>query len=628
MIPVTAYIINPELTLGKYELSDRFYKTCLEELSLHVPTQPLSNETVIQSVQLTPSDVVILFNRIDNNYSTIIIDFLREAVEDHVKVLPIAITRDNRIPPNCVSQAQSFDVFEHLRQRSLTNSLIETVAVVFSRNVIAELQPSLSKKNMYLFISHRRFDGELIAGAIHDSFALRAQQTFRDLNKVLVGQDAQDVIEQNLRESDAVIFLDTPMSGESEWIAKELTMAMSAGLPIVWVRIGQNEGRSNKFYVKPAGQPHFNLTELDPTDASIAPELVDAIIHKAFEISREHTKNILGHIKRLRYLSKKGAIKLTELNNRLLTFQIDIPRRGFRYFQRPMTHVVGFYGWIPQRIDQEEFVQSVQSVGYQPHPLIGHIYDAALMLAPIASFNQRDLIEEPHKVDSCDEYISSLESYLSMSSPIKNDQKKGVIISGAFPDCEPEHQQHVTDAVRAFAQAVLNRNGQIIFGAHPTFQHLIFDMAKEKRPTDYQTAVHMYVSRYFVTEGNIEESKKNSIVSPITSVQNDRVKSLTAMRTAMIMDPEATCMVVIGGKTHRHGLPPGVDEEIELAKKRNLPVFLIGAAGGRTSEIAAELDGAGWKENMNDFSPEINHELLVSVDFSALANIVLEKMRL
>jgi hypothetical protein len=138
----------------------------------------------------------------------------------------------------------------------------------------------------------------------------------------------------------------------------------------------------------------------------------------------------------------------------------------------------------------------------------------------------------------------------------------------------------------------------------------------------------MYVSRYFVTEGNVEESRKNATISPVDAVFNEREKSLTAMREAMIMDPEAACMVVIGGKTNRPDLPPGVDEEIELAMKRNLPIFLIGAAGGRTSEIAAELDSTGWKTQLNDFSIEINHELMVSLDFPALANKMLDKMHI
>lgn len=515
---MTAYIINPELTLGIKDLSGKFYSTCLDELSLHIPTQVLTTEMVIKSIRLTKNDAIIFFNRPDNNYESFIIDLLNDAVEEHSKILPVAITREERIPPDCVSKVQSYDVFEHLRQRSLSESLIETVAVVFARNVIAELQPTLSKNNMYLFISHRRFDGELIAGAFHDAFAVRAQHAFRDLNKVLVGDDAQDIIENNLQQSDAVIFLDTPRSGESKWIAKELTIAMSAGLPIVWVRIGSEDGRSTEFSIRPFDKPHFNLPQLDPSNDKVDSSIVDTIIHKAFEISREHAKAVLGHVKRLSTLSKSGSIKLTELDNQRLTFQIDIPRSGYRYFQRPMTHVVGFYGWIPQDQDQAEFVQTVQSVGYQPHPILGNIYDAALLLAPIASFNNLDLFEEPHKIDSCDEYINSLENYLSMTQRLKIDTKRGVIISGAFPDCEPEHQQHITDAVRAFTQAVFNRKGQVIFGAHPTFQHLIFEKAKAKRPDDFRSAVHMYVSKHFVNEGSIEDSRKNAKVSPIEAV--------------------------------------------------------------------------------------------------------------
>lgn len=96
----------------------------------------------------------------------------------------------------------------------------------------------------------------------------------------------------------------------------------------------------------------------------------------------------------------------------------------------------------------------------------------------------------------------------------------------------------------------------------------------------------------------------------------------------MIQDDEAMCMIVIGGKTKRPDISPGVDEEIELAKAAGLPVFLIGSAGGRTAELVSMLDKNGWKNRPNGMSKEFNHELMVSLDYGLLANKILDHIGL
>ena len=337
---------------------------------------------------------------------------------------------------------------------------------------------------------------------------------------------------------------------------------------------------------------------------------------------------MFGHLRRIRTLEVEGSIVLKELSHKHLTYQVQIPRSGFRYFQRPMTHIVGFYGRIPQDDDRRIFLRNIAQLGYEPHPVFGHFYDTALMLAPIASQNNHDLVQNPHLMDSCDEYISSLEHYIRSLSQSKPSIKRGVIISGAYPDCEPEHQQHLTNAIHAFTQAVFDREGIVIFGAHPTFQHMIFNMAKQRRPNDFVRAIRMYVSRHFVTDATVDESQKYATTIAIDDVNEDRANSLTAMRKAMIQDDEAVCMIVMGGKTKRPDIPPGVDEEIELAKVAGLPVFLIGSAGGRTAELASALDMNEWKEIPNNMSPAFNHDLMVNLDYSVLANKILGSLGL
>lgn len=615
-----AYIVDPKITLGEHVVATRFFERCCKELQKHVETTVIPSEIVMQTLILpTKEDVVIFLNRSDDSYPTYFSSFIKEIIHSEAKILPVAISVNHRIPPSCIPDPQSHDVTDALERRKLTNAQVDTIAIAFARDVISMLQPTLTRRNMVLFLSHRRADGEKIAGAVYDELCLRAQDRFRDLSDILVGQKAQEIIESNLRKSDAVIFLDTPKSGESKWVALEIQMAITMNLPIVWIKLGGDEHRT-ELKIKPADVPHFVFPDIDFNVRKVDPELVELAIHKAFEISRDNAKNIFSHLQRIRELAREGKINLELLNQQQYMYQVNIPRQAsFRYIQKPIIHVVSLFGRIPQEYDKQTFNHLLVEQGYLKHPRLGHVYDSAIMLAPIASQNNQELVEDPHFIDSCDEYVSSLELYLR--GPQKQAEKrKGIIISGAFPDCQPEYQQNLWNALHAFVQAILDRDGTVIFGAHPTFQQLIFDLAKLRRPHDYLEAIHMYISKRFAPQELIDEHKIHAKVTATESVENDRAKSLSVMRKAMIQNNEARCMVVIGGKTARPGIPPGVDEEVELARSCNIPVFLIGSVGGRTAEIASEMHSNSWKEAPNDMSPEFNDELMVSLDYGLLAS--------
>ncbi|MFK9118349.1 TIR domain-containing protein [Peribacillus castrilensis] len=621
------YIVDPKLTLGNEMNSFNFFNVCRNEIEMHVETTIISSEMVTQSM-IAPQkqDIIIFFNRADNEYPAFFTTFLKEVDRVGAQFLPIAMTELHRVPPTCIPNPQSYDVKEALERRKLTISQYETVAIAFAREAVSLLQPTLTRRNMVLFLSHRRSDGEKIAGAFYDELCARAQNRFRDLSDILVGENAQEIIEGNLRKSDALVFLDTPKCGESEWIKLEIRMALAMNLPIVWIKLGSDTDRV-AIEFRPADKPHFEVMDVDLNMRSVDHNLVDSVIHRAFEISRDNAKSIFGHLKRIRELEREGKIRLELLNQYQYLYEVSIPRQGFRYVQKPMTHVISLYGRIPQEEDKNIFSNSILQQGYSTHPRLGHAYDAAIMLAPIASQNKHDLIDEPHFIDSCDEYVNSLELHFRSIQP-KIHKKKGVIISGAFPDCEPEHQQSLWNALYAFVQAILDRDGTIIFGSHPTFQQVIIDVAKLRKPNDYIQAVHMYISKHFVTQAMVDENMNYASITATDEVNNDRNKSLTAMRTAMIQDEDASCMIVIGGKTKRSHIQPGVDEEIELARSRNLPVFLIGSVGGRTAEIATEFHSNGWRNKPNQMSEEFNEELMVSVDYGNLANKLFNKLGL
>ena len=622
---MSVFIIDPVLTVGELPLARAFFSACREELEQHLSVTVIKTREVALSTRLADEDGVVVFNRADQEYPEAVLSVLEDAQKVRADIFPVAMEPATRPPAKVVQDRQSFDVTEQLRHRKLGQANIATVATAFARAVVCDLQPTLSKQRMRLFISHRRFDGEEIAAVFYEQLRIRAENGFRDLIDIRVGQNAQEVIESNLQQSDAVIFLDTPKAGESEWIARELQIALSMNLPIVWIKIGPDKDRA-PLKVVPAKEPHFNLPGLLDGSEKMADTLIDDILQMAFRISRDSASKVFDQIRRIKSLIDDNEGEILEEDKKNFLFRVRIARKGFRYAQRPLTNLVQFYGRWPRSEDETLFESCATRCGYESDSRHGPVYDAALLLGPIPNQFPKEVADRPLYVDSSEEYVSALERYFLQSKT--GPAKKGVIISGAFPDCEPEYQQHLTDAVYSFVRAILERPATIIFGGHPTFQPLVFEKSRHSRPLDFKKAVRLYVSTHFVKKKDLGELRKHAITTATKSVKGDREASLTIMREAMIADRHAIALVAMGGKTKVEREQPGVDQEIELARKAGLPVFLVGSAGGRATEIAAEHSARGWRDRLNALTPEQNEELMVSLDYGYLARMVLDHLKI
>lgn len=621
---MSAVIINPKLTIGNDPVAEALYETLHKELDEYVNVCSLKSATHFQTTTLQSDDVIVIFNKENEEYSENILILLGEALDLGCFVVPVSVYENTRSPASIISRFQNFDVVEQLRQRQLTITNMDTIAFALTRLVISHIQPTLSVEKMDLFISYRRSDGETLAAEFFNEFRKRASEVevFRDLISISVGQEAQAEIERNLKHSDAVVLIDTPMCGESFWIKKEITIALGLNIPIVWIRVGLAEGRV-EIEPRPADKAHFTYDNLKIIDLHNNPNIVDEIIHKAFQISRTNAGNVVDHLNRLRRMAKIGNIELTEINKKNMVYQVKIPRRNkdFQYYQRPVTHLVQFFGRTLKASDKSQFHPLITELGYEKHPNLGYHFDSGLMLCLNTPTKPEQDFEQLCE-DSIDEYITGLQKYLFTNQT--KTKGKGVIISGAFPDFEPELQQNLINAVFAFTKAILDKGGVVIFGSHPTFQHLMLDLAKRQRPTDYVDALHMYISKYFVTQATINEFATQATVYAIDDINHDRAQSLTAMRKSMIEDAEAAGIILLGGKQHTH-IKPGIDEEFELAQQRGLPIFVVGSVGGRSSEIAQNMIKTGTKP-INSLSEDQNYKLFTSLDYRTMADEVMESL--
>jgi hypothetical protein len=618
----TVYLISPELTLRTSPVATAFFQSIHDTLQEFIGVSVLRNVTQLLATEPDAGDAVVIFNREDAHYLDRVTQFLQRAVRESAKVLPVAISAEARRPPTAAGVVQSFDLPEQLRQRALSPSQVETIAKVFARQMLSILKPTLVSEPMRLFLSHRRLDGEDLTAAFTRLRTTSTDAVFRDLFDIRMGEDAQEVIDARLSESDAVIFLDTPKTGESPWIAKELRGALQFGLPIVWAKIGPEEGRV-PLKVKPAETPHFTLPDIDPLTQEIPIELVEQIVHEAARIHhRDYVDRLFSEFLRLLDIANEHGIQLKQIDPQRMLYSLTLQRPKDRYKQRPLTHLLQLFGRTPTKLDISEFANCAAAGGYQAHPKHGHHYDCAILLAAIPPRLVPAFDDAGIHTDSIGDYVAEIER---VTAPQISGRRR-IVISGAFADCEPEFQQNMTAAVHAMAEATLRSGAGLSFGAHPTFQFMMFDLAKRLRPDNFRKALRMYVSKFFVTDASVAEFENSAEVFATDAVGGDRAQSLTLMRRGMLSDPEAGALVVIGGKTSRGGHTPGIDEEIAIARERQLPIFIIGSVGGRSSEIISEMTPTD-RAALNGQSEAVNEAFAKDVDYSRLAQIIVRVVR-
>ncbi len=589
------YVIHPKLSIDMTDSTKEFYDVMIEELEIYLHVIRVNSDSTLLNTDFSESDSVIIFNSKDKQYSQNVRSFLNKLNKkiEKNKFFPIASCKESRVPCEIIDTSQSYDFVDKLAVRKLTEEHINVVAQDFARYVISSMQPTLTNEVMNIFISHRRADGEEKARDIFSRLQERANvKAYRDLIKVRAGQEAQEDIERNLALSDFVLFLDTPQAGNSIWIEKELRLAIKQNIPILWVKDGADINRK-KLLLKPYDQPHIQSVVDEMNDEKF--ELfIEKIIKEGYKLVRKQSEKALFYLAELNRLSDEKLINLEWKDRNSMVATIKIPRPKSRYHERSLEHRIQIFG---RNINNEDHISFERRFDKRN-------IDASLLLTPSKSSYKR--IQEEILIDSLDDYLGYLENAVSPRIA----KNKAIVISGAFPDCEPEFQSVLNGAVKDISESIILGGYKLIFGAHPTFKHLIVQ-AKNLHAKDDKSAIKMYVSKFFVTDGLIAEDEK--IMTVVGTEQKDNIKSsLTLMRELMINDEDVVAMIVLGGKTSAGGHNPGIDEEISIAQKRGVPVFLLGSVGGRSSEIVQECIDTGSFDLMNcngyDFNRNIAKE--------------------
>ncbi len=556
--------------------------------------------------ELDNDSIVVTFNGyIDSND-----EFFKTAISKSTKIFPVAFDKENRVPPTIVSDKQSFDVYDQLRRRNLSNDYIEIPANVFARKIISECMPTICNEDINIFLSHRRLDGEEITASICDALNVLApeKEFFRDVVNVNIGENAQDVIDTALVYSDVLVFFHTELSATSDWILKEILYALINNIPILWVKIGNPDIKGLKYM--PSEKPHLEYLEDDFCNQDKLNEIADQILDKSYEILLDKSNDVYDEMNCITDLLND---KLELVNDTKMLYTLSLSRKGYSYPQRTINQFVQFFGRIPKQSDAYE----LKSILAQ-YP--SSEFDSAVMLSKrvITRTKYDDILS-----DNFDDFYYTYFKYLKGNSV---DLPYDIVISGAFPDSDEIFKQNLTYSLICFVKEILKEGFNLCFGAHPTFQELIFDTAKIVTE-NYVEKVKMYISNYFVSHNDILKFNDRCTPIEIDKVENDLNLSLTELRKNLIERENVKALICLGGKIKENKSEEGIREEIAIAKSKVIPVFLIGSVGGCSSEIAKDYSEKGNWSEINDASGELNFSLMKGIDYKKSARLVIEYIK-
>lgn len=593
---------NPKLTMKTIDKANVFFESCREILDTYIANK-LYITSAFQVDQLLAGDadiddIFVFFNAEDGNYEDKFLRLLKKYNDIQSRIWAIAMEKNPecRRPPEPVSDKQSFDVSCRNENRNPMKNNMKAIAQIFARKIIAQTLSPLYRDEVLYFISHRRIDGEHIAAKLADELRhlTRERNVYRDVVNVEVGDDAQKDIDKNLAMSDVLIFLQTREAQNSPYIMKELCYALIYDIPILWIQI-DNASYSN-MEIHPGEHPmlHYRSDEFDCQERLT--EIVDEIEEKCFQLIMNSSNQVFSHIEYLRDLNDANKIKLTGDKNATLAYEIEYKEKTKDIYDSGVKkHYIQCFGRNPKKQDIEKFIEKVKK---------GKAYDNNDKLFLLSNHGQREKLMGDIKVteENFDDYIMNLENVAGVKRQKRN---KRIILSGAFPDYDEIYKNSLLEAVSIYAREIIKNGYVLVFGAHPTFQKLIFDIGK-LYASDMKYSIEMHMDKAYLDQYDLEELEEKC-----TLVLSD---GLQEMRENMICKEKSELLICLGGKIKDDKSQQGVDIEVELAKSVNVPVALVGTVGGRSSEYAYEKIKQGDWSDLNQWDKSFNESMFYNVN--------------
>lgn len=599
---MSVVMCGPDLTMKNTAEAMQFYDECKTILNQYVmDVKYISSQLFVQQALIKncdENDIFIFFTAEDGEYDEQILKLIRKYCTTQSRIWAVAMEGNAkcRRPPEPVSDRQSFDVACRKENRNPLKNNMKAIAQIFARKIIAQILSPLYRDEVLYFISHRRQDGESLAAKLADQLKLltRERNVYRDVVNVAVGDDAQKDIDRNLALSDVVIFLQTETAHESKYIMKELCFALISDIPVLWILI--DDASYESMEIRPGDKPILRYRREEFEDFNRLIEIVDEIEEKCFQLIMNNSNQVFSYIECLNALKERNKIRMEIDKNEILAYEIEYQQKTRDLYDDGIRkHYIQCFGRNPKQEDLQSFIEKVKRTG---------TYDKNDKVILLSNHGQTEKTIDDKKIcqGNYDDYIVNIQN---MSGIKREKLNKRIIISGAFPESDEIYKNSLLEAVLIYSREIIRSGYTLVFGAHPSFQKPIFDMAA-LYSSDIKYSVEMHMEKRYAGEYNLDELQENC-----TLILSD---GLQEMRKAMICKKSAEMLICLGGKIKSDKSQQGVDIEIELAKKMNIPVALVGTVGGRSSEYAYEiLNQNRWLE-INKWGTEINEKLYYSVN--------------
>lgn len=603
---------RPELTMQKIEEATDFYDECTSILNMYV-SNVYYISTVIQVKQLLAGkaekdDILIFFTSEKGVYSDQILSLLKKYnnVQSRIWAIAMDSSPECRRPPEPVTDKQSYDVSCRKENRNPLKNNMKAIAQMFARKIVAQTLSPLYQDEVLYFISHRRIDGEHVAGKLADGLRLltRERNIYRDVVNVAVGDDAQKDIDEHLKVSDVLIFIQTEQAQYSDYIIKELCYALVNDIPVLWIQI---DGASyDKLQIHPGQGPILSYRSDEFDDKDRLEEIVDEVEDNCFRLIMNSSNQVYSYVNYLNELGNLGRIKLTNDDSSPLAYEIEYyEKTRDRYDIGLRKHYIQCFGRNPQERDIQRFVEKVKKE---------HQYDRQDRLFLLSNHGNRDRHVSEDKVveENYDNYLMNLDNVFGV---MRQQRNKRIILSGAFPDCDEIYKVSLLEALVVYSREIIKNGYTLVFGAHPTFQKLIFDIG-DLYASDVKYSIEMHMDKAYIDQYNIEELQEKCTLILADGLQE--------MRENMICNTKGEMLICLGGKIKEDKTQQGVDIEVGLARKANIPVALVGTVGGRSSEYAYQKLVEGSWSDLNPWDKVLNENLFYNVNHRLMIKRLLE----
>ena len=603
---------KPELTMAESAEAVTFFQECKEILdsyttNIHYISTPIHiNQLLARDVE--QDDIFVFFTSEKGEYTDPVLKMIRKFNDAKCRIWSVAM-KDNpecRKPPEPVSDKQSYDIPSRIENRNPLKNNMRAIAQLFARKLIAQTLSPLYRDEVEYFISHRRSDGEHIAMRLADELRrlTRDRNIYRDVVCVKVGDNAQKDIDRNLSISDVLIFLQTEQAQESCYIIKELCYALIHNIPVLWIQI--DDASYEKMKILPGDAPmlSYKSEEFDQPDR--LEEIANEIEEKCFELIMNSSKQVYTYIEYLNNVCNSNKLTLKWDKSAALACEVEYKEKTRNIYDNGIRkNYIQCFGRNPKENDIKSFIDRIKGQdAYQRND--------KLFLLSTHGCREKHIGDDKIIEENYDDYFMNLENVCGIKNVQKN---KRIILSGAFPDCDEIYNNSLLEALVVYTKEIIKRGYTLVFGAHPTFRELIFDIG-QLYASDVKYSIEMHMDKAYIGEYDLDELQAKCTLKLADGLQE--------MRENMICKEKGEMLICLGGKKDK--AQPGVDIEVDLAKRVGIPVALVGTVGGRSSDYAYETLKTGDWSNLNSWNKTLNEGLFYNVNHRLMIKRLLDEI--